>query len=238
MQIPFLSFQERTPVGRLKPLREGCCWIYIYFEEIKVQRKDQKSILGSQAEEKYFREKEQQLITKLKEKAARESARKALSEAVGVSDEEILRTLEDMGYDREVVTVLHLVPLLAVAWADGRISDEERSKIVEAARSWGVHEGTAADKKLQNWLNTRPEEVQINRALRVIRDIMQFRAAEKKASYRASVLELAEAVAEASGGLLGLGRRTSAAERKVIERVASELSTNHPDGRRKVLSET
>ena len=203
-----------------------------------MEGKEQKSVLGSHTEEKYFREKERKLIAKLKEKAAKESARRALSEAVGVSDEGILQTLEEMGYDREVVTVLHLVPLLAVAWADGRISDEERTKIVEAARSWGVHEGTAADRKLHDWLSVRPEEVQISRALRVIRDILQFRGAGKRASYRSSVLGLAEGVAEASGGLLGLGRKVSAAERKVIERVARELSDNHPAAARKVLADT
>jgi tellurite resistance protein len=200
-----------------------------------VGEKERKSVLGSHTEEKYFREK---LIAKLKAKAARETSRKALSEAVGVSDEGILQTLEDMGYDRDIVTVLHLVPLLAVAWADGRISDEERTKIVEAARSWGVKEGTAADRKLHELLRVRPEEVQISRALRVIRDIMQFRGAEKQASYCKNVLELTEAVADASGGLLGLGRRISPAERKVIERVARELSASHATAAKKVLADT
>ena len=78
-------------------------------------------------EEKYFREKERELVEKLKQKTAREAARKALSDAVGVSDEGILQTLEEMGYDREVVVVLHLFPLVAVAWADGEISEKERS---------------------------------------------------------------------------------------------------------------
>jgi tellurite resistance protein len=225
-------------VDKLKAPHQFYHWIHVCLKENKVGEKDQKSVLGSHTEEKYFREKEKELIAKLKAKAAKESARKALSEAVGVSDEGILHTLEDMGYDREVVMVLHLVPLLAVAWADGRISDEERTKIVEAARSWGVRQGTAADRKLHHWLSARPEDVQISRALKVIRDIMQFRGAGKQASYRSSVLELAEAVADASGGLLGLGRKISAAERKVIERVARELSDNHPAAAREVLANT
>ena len=193
---------------------------------------------GRHLEEKYFREKERELIERLKQKASKEAARKALSEAVGVSDESTLQTLEEMGYDREVVTVLHFFPLVAVAWADGNISADERKKIVTAARAWGVHYGTAADKKLHEWLSSKPDETTTNRALRVIRDIMRFSGPEKQADYHENILRLSEAVANASGGLLGIGSRISAAERKVIERVAKELTAKHHAAAKKVLAES
>jgi tellurite resistance protein len=191
---------------------------------------------GRELEDKYFREKERELIARLKQKASKEAARRALSEAVGVSDEDILQTLEDMGYDRDKVVVLHLFPLVAVAWADGEISRDERGKIVAAARAGGVHEGTAADKKLQEWLVSKPNEITVKRALRVIRDIMQFRGPDKQADYHENILRLSEAVADASGGLLGLGRRISAAERKTIARIAGELTTSHQSAAKKILA--
>jgi tellurite resistance protein len=207
-------------------------------KEAIVRARESDFATGRHLEEKYFREKERELIEKLKQKASKEAARKALSEAVGVSDEGILRTLEEMGYDREVVIVLHFFPLVAVAWADGDISKEERKKIVATARAWGVHQGTAADKKLHEWLRSKPDETTTNRALRVIRDIMKFRGPDKQADYHENILQLSEAVADASGGLLGLGRKISAAERKVIERVAKELTASHQSASNKVLAES
>ena len=189
-------------------------------------------------EEKYFREKERELVEKLKQKTAREAARKALSDAVGVSDEGILQTLEEMGYDREVVVVLHLFPLVAVAWADGEISEKERAKIVEAARAWGVHDGTAADKRLTEWLTQQPDAVTTERLLRIIRDILQFRGAAKQEDYRSNITRLTAAVAEASGGILGFGPKTSTAERAVIERISGELSSSHQAAAAKILAES
>lgn len=190
---------------------------------------------GRHLEEKYFREREKELIERLKQKAAKEAARKGLSEAIGVSDEGILKTLEEMGYDRERVIVLHLFPLVAVAWADGEISKEEKAKILEAARAWGVSDGSPADQRLREWLKTRPDAVTTERALRIIRDILQFRGAEKQADYHTNFLRLSEEVAAASGGVLGIGRKVSAAERAVIERIAKDLSDKHRAAAARIL---
>lgn len=192
---------------------------------------------GRSLEEKYFREKEKELIDRLKRKSARDESRKALSQAVGVTDEAILQTLEEMGYDREVVTVLHFFPLVAVAWADGELSGQERAKILESARAWGVQEGTAADAKLKQWLDSQPSATTIRHTLTVIRDIVQFRGAVKQEQYRADITKLCEAVAEASGGVLGLGRRISPAERQVIDRINRELATRHQAAADKLLGQ-
>jgi hypothetical protein len=188
-----------------------------------------------QAEEEYFRRKEQELVAKLKEKSERESARKGLAEAVGVSDDSILAALEEMGFSRDVVVVLHLFPLVAVAWADGELADAEHAKIVEAARAWGIAPGTPADAKLQEWLARQPDAQATERALRVIRDIAAFRTLDKGDDYRANVLGMCEAVAGAAGGFLGLGAKISVAERAVIERIAGELVQSHTTAVRRVL---
>ena len=193
---------------------------------------------GRQLEEKHFREKERELIQRLKQKALKEAARKALSEAVGVSDEGILHTLEEMGYDKERVIALHLFPLVAVAWADGKISKEEREKVVAAARASGIHQGTAADKTLHAWLKSKPDETTTNRALRIIRDIMRFRGPEDQVDYQDNIMQLSTGIAEASGSLLGLGRKISAAERKVLERVAGELTASHQAAAKKILAKS
>ena len=190
---------------------------------------------AKQAEEDYFRRKEQELVAKLKERTERESRRKGLAEAIGVSDDAILAAIEEMGFSRDVVVVLHLFPLVAVAWADGELADAERAKIVEAARAWGIAPGTPADARLEQWLRERPDAATTDRALRLIRDVLAFRTLDKGDDYRANILGMCEAVAGAAGGFLGLGSKMSPAERVVIERIAGELVQSHTTAVRKVL---
>lgn len=192
---------------------------------------------GRELEERYFRQKERDLLEKLKARAAREAARKDLAEAVGVADEAILQTLEELGYDRDVVAVFHLFPLVAVAWADGEISDKERQRILDAARTWGIPDGSAAQQKLGEWLAKRPSATYTSRALRIIRDIMQFRQVQAQADYQSRMKALCEEVASASGGFLGIGGRVSAEERAVLERVAGELATQHQAATERLLNE-
>lgn len=189
-------------------------------------------------EEKYFRKREQELIKKLKERAEKEAARKGLLEAVGVSDEGILQTLEELGYNRDTVRVFHLFPLVVVAWADGTVSEEERSKILEAARAWDITEEQPAYARLKEWLDVRPDEVTTSRALRVMRDVLQFRPVEKQRDYRKNVVGLCEQVAEASGGFLGIYGNVSREERALIKRVASELTVSHKKAAEEVLAES
>lgn len=193
--------------------------------------------LSRQTEEQYFLEREKQLIEQLRKKAAAEASRRDLAEAVGVSDDGILNALEELGYNRDVVVVLHLFPLVAVAWADGEVSREERKRILEAARAFHIEPETPAHAKLEEWLTTKPSEVEIDRAFRILRDIMQFRSEEKQEGYRSRMADFSRQVAEASGGFLGLGRKISAAEKAVLDRVAAELTDNHPDAASKLLGE-
>jgi len=175
------------------------------------------------------------LIEKLKKKASAEAARKDLAEAVGVSDEGILNALEELGYNREIVVVLHLFPLVAVAWADGEISDEERERILEVSKAWGVEPGSPAHSRLTEWLTKKPSESYSERVFRIIRDITQFRPEDKQTDYQTRVADLCLQVAEASGGFLGLGRKVSAAERAVLDRITQELVARHPAAADKVL---
>jgi hypothetical protein len=86
-----------------------------------------------------------------------------------VADEEILQDLQDLGYTPETVMLLHLVPLVQMAWAEGGVSDSERALIVEAARARGVEAGSPADRQLAEWLTSRPSERLFERTLRAIR---------------------------------------------------------------------
>lgn len=177
---------------------------------------------GRALEEEYFRKREQELIEKLRQRAAADATRRQLSEHAGVADEEILQDLQDLGYTPETVSLLHLVPLVQMAWAEGGVSGRERELIVEAARARGIEAGSPADALLTQWLTTRPSELMFERNLRAIRAILESRPESEREASRSDLLATATAIAEASGGMLGF-RAVSAEERAVLARISQEL---------------
>ena len=188
-------------------------------------------------EDEYFYRKEQELIAKLRQMGEDDAHRKGLAEAVGLENEQILEVLREMGFDRETVVLLFLVPMLQVAWSDGHLSEQERALILEVARSRGVVEGKPAYSKLQGWLAAKPPAETFERALRVIRDLVAFQKPEGRQVLGHELVDACERVAAASGGLLGLGSKVSAEEKSVLKRVAAAFESAHAESTRKLLGD-
>jgi hypothetical protein len=191
-----------------------------------VTERDAFAARGRALEEEYFRRREQDLMEKLRRRAAAEAERQRLGEQAGVADEEILQDLQELGYTPETVMLLHLVPLVQMAWAEGGVSDSERALIVEAARARGIEAGSPADRQLAEWLTSRPSERLFERTLRAIRAFLQPRPAAEREAIRRELLSDCAAIASASGGVLGFGA-VSAEERALLSRLSHELERAH-----------
>ena len=178
---------------------------------------------GKALEDEYFHRKEKELVEKLRKRKAAEAHMNELSEATGNPNEEILKTLQELGYTRDTVALLHLVPLLNVAWADGNVSRQEREMILEAARLHGVAEASAAYNQLTDWLDKRPREEFFEHTLRIVGDLLETtpRADGRVGSH--GVLDDCTRVAAASGGILGFGTRISAEEQALLQRIAAAV---------------
>ena len=177
---------------------------------------------GRTLEEEYFRKREKELIEKMRHHAEAEAARRRLGEQAGVADEEILQDLQALGYTAETVALLHVVPLVQMAWAEGNVSDRERDLIVEAARARGVEPGSAADRQLASWLTRRPSEDFFEKTLRAIGAILQAQPPETRAASEKDLLSYCTAIASASGGIMGF-RTVSDEERQILGRISREF---------------
>lgn len=189
---------------------------------------------GRALEDEYFRRQEQQLIEKLRARAADDAVRRQLSERSGVADAEILADLQALGYTPDTVALLHLVPLVQIAWAEGGVSDRERRLIVEAARAHGVEAGSAADAQLAGWLENRPSDAFFDRTLRAVGAMLESRPAEERQIAGRDLLAYSSAIASASGGVLGFGK-VSDTERQVLARISEEMERNHADAAKRVV---
>ena len=178
---------------------------------------------GKALEEEYFHRKEKELIEKLRQRRAAEAQLNELSEAIGNPDEEILKTLQELGYTRDTVALFHYVPLINVAWADGKVSRQERELILEAARLHGVTQGSAAEKQLIDWMDNRPSEEFFEHTLRIVGDLLQTTPRGDGRVGSHGVLDDCTQVAEASGGILGFGSKISDEEQALLERIAAAL---------------
>lgn len=182
---------------------------------------------GKGLEEEYFRKREAELLEKVRRKAAQERERRALGEHHGVTDEEILKGFEELGYNRDTVRLLHLVPILQVAWADGELSKAERAEILKIAAARGVAPGTPAHDKLLEWLTAPPAPAFFERTVSLLTKLVAALPEEKRASLEKDVLGGAQAVAEASGWFLGLAGKVSAEEKALLERFRAEFEKAH-----------
>ena len=181
-------------------------------------------------EDDYFRKRDQQLIDDMRMQTEEKAARKRLSQRVGVADETLLQRIEAIGFSDESVPLLHVLPLIEVAWIEGIPSPEVEEHITMAARDHAVDASSHADRQLQEWLGSRPSDALFNEALHMISAIIQPWTAVQRERYVQTLLERCTEVAAASGGILGFGK-ISWRERELLDRIRETLEGGRPPKR-------
>jgi hypothetical protein len=172
-------------------------------------------------EDDYFRKKDLELIENLRIAEAAARQRSALEMETGLHDPEMLRELAVLGFTPETISLLPLIPVLQVAWAEAGISTAERALIVSLARSRGIAEGSPADRQLALWLDVKPSEDTFHKATRLIRAILE--APEHRVDVSApDLIDYCDKIAHASGGLFGIGA-VSPEERAALKEISSAL---------------
>lgn len=186
-------------------------------------------------EEPHFQRLERELVEKLRRRAEEDRHLRRLAEYTGIADQDILNDLRTLGYTPETLMLLHLAPLVQVAWADGDVSERERELIIETARLRGIDQDSAAGRQLEEWLTWRPSNEAFDTALRVIVVMLQGHPTAERETVERNLLSYCAAIAEASGGILGIGK-VSAGERQLLARIASELERDHGPAARSTLA--
>jgi tellurite resistance protein len=108
-----------------------------------------------------------------------------------------------------------------VAWADGKVTRQERELLLEAARLHGVAEDNAAYKQLIDWTENRPSEEFFEHTLRIVSDLLETAPRADGKTARDGMIEDSKRMAVASGGILGFGSRISDEEQALLERIAA-----------------
>jgi hypothetical protein len=177
----------------------------------------------SDEEDKYILQQEQDKLARERRErqlaALRDKERGAIAGVLATSEEVAEEALE-LGFDSETARILHLVPVIQVAWADDKLDDKEREKVLELASDRGVEPGSSAYEFLELLLDEKPSKQFFDRTNRVIAHLVADGGVESSDN----LLELCRAVAEASGGFFGLTSAVSSEERELIDELAEFFS--------------
>ena len=178
-------------------------------------------------EDSFFHQRDQELLARLKEAAAgTQVLRSELAAATGVDDDTFLDKLVDLGVQPEMALALSLVPLVQVAWADGKIQEGERKAILSAARDAGIEETTSSYVLLQGWLENAPGDELEATWRSYVEALIETLSASERRNFCEAALNRARAVAAVAGGVLGLGNKISASEKRVLDGLAKAFETS------------
>jgi hypothetical protein len=174
-------------------------------------------------ERTFFSGPNQRQWEKLRKPTAQQERREMLRRVVAIQDEAFLNRLiaHDIGPERAMV--LRLTPLIFVAWADGSVNPREREAILRAASEQGITAEKMAHEVLGDWLTRKPDPRILEQWKKYIGRIWNRFTTDEQIQMRNNLLGAAREVANAAGGILGIGA-ISAAERQLLDELDQLLS--------------
>jgi hypothetical protein len=152
-------------------------------------------------------------------------------------NESLCRSLERLRIPPSDVRVLKLLPLIYVAWADGKMERVKKDRIHNyAATEYNLSPAGAA--VLNWWLSEPPSHQYIAEGLHDI--FLLARTGEDPAvnfSELPAVLSYAEAIARSTARALDQPTAVSPREERALEEIARELHVDHGESWAKLLAE-
>lgn len=134
---------------------------------------------------------------------------------------------DDSLTDKEILELLPLIPLVKVAWAEGRITNRERELIFEAAEKNGIAPGDPAFQRLRDWLELHPTEDFYLESLERLSERWKDLPEEDRTLRRLELLSDCVNIAEASGGTYHFaagGPRVCDEEIAAVRHIAEKIS--------------
>lgn len=180
--------------------------------------------LGNTMAERFFKERDKELLEKLKQEVAGDDSRDALAAASGIDDAAVLDSLIASGIGPDTIASVTLIPLVAVAWADRKMEAKEREAILKASTEAGITAGSASFAILETWLNEQPDDELLTAWTDYVGAMKSKLDDAAVNQLKSSVVSRAKSVAEAAGGYLGLGNKISDAESSVLSKLESAFA--------------
>lgn len=174
-------------------------------------------------EEEFFKRHNEELLAAMRARLQAEHLAETLGGATGITDEHVIAHLMEAGVTGATLMALALVPLVAVAWADGKLEEAERLRII---RDPQTHELSGeARALLLNWLIEEPEPSLFDTWAEYVQAIRPNMDQAGWDRLKAATCDRSRAVAAAAAGEpYGIGREISHEEEAVLKRIESAFA--------------
>ncbi|MFT5443126.1 MAG: hypothetical protein ACI8W3_002172, partial [Myxococcota bacterium] len=166
----------------------------------------------------YFAKVDAELIDKIHKKRERDTDRALLALATGISDDDLLQEILELGVTTSTLEALSLAPLVCVAWGNGSLDQEESAAAIKAATSEGLEKDSPSFQLFERWLSRKPDESLMTTWREYIRSLMEHLDENGCNTIRQDLKQRAEAIARTTGGVLGVGS-ISSGERAVLRKI-------------------
>lgn len=171
---------------------------------------------GYSLEEAFFKKKDAELIAQHRKLEQMKRTREAIREVSGITNEKVLDRLIALNISTALLSSIAVIPLVEVAWADGKIDESERKAVLAGADHNGVKAGSVDYQLLEHWLRERPEPKLLDAWTHYIEGLCENLSETERESLKNDLIGRARKVAEATGGIMGL-MTVSPEESKVLK---------------------
>ena len=174
-------------------------------------------------EEQFYKGLDHQLLEKLRGEMENAETAEEIAKVTGLNNPELAEEIAKHQITVETLAAFRLVPLVAVAWADDRVEDNERYHITKSAEKSGIGADDASMDLLEAWQEQRPPASLMETWGEYAKALCASLAEPHRIALRDEIVGMVTDVAEANGGILGFGS-ISPGERKIIDQVKELLS--------------
>jgi hypothetical protein len=179
---------------------------------------------ASRLEDEFFAKKDAILIEQQKKLLAMEHTQAALTAVSGIRNETILKKLVELNIHPDLLATLAMVPLVEMAWADGKIQEDERAAILNGASKIGMGKGSVDYTILDEWLKTKPPESLLTAWVLYIEGLCDRLTPEECDTLKTTLIGYARKVAESAGGFLGLVSPISSKEQAMLDKLSAAFT--------------
>lgn len=133
--------------------------------------------------------------------------------------------LAELKIPRENYRLVMLLPMVYVAWADGRMQSAERELILQIAADRGLLENGGRE-TLDQWLSVAPSTARLRTDLAILNELCSSHSKtddDFDADCSQLLIAYCQDVADAAGGMLGLKPSRNESEQAALKMIANAL---------------
>jgi hypothetical protein len=175
-------------------------------------------------EDLFFHEQDRRVIEQRAKLQQLKQTKASLAKVSGIRDDALLEKLMELEIGPETLATLVGIPLIEVAWADGQMDEKERKKLFEYAEKAGLRQKGLDPKIMLVWLRKKPDPALLNAWKHYIQTLGKELSVRERKALRDEVMADARSIAQAAGGILGLGK-ISAEEKAMLKELEEAFRT-------------